>query len=77
MMEWCAPTALEHRPTPQDDEVVSFAFFHKNGFDLPDHPFLYGLMYFYRLHLHDLTSEGLLHLSVFIMLCEAFLGIEP
>jgi hypothetical protein len=33
------------------------------------------LLYYYGLHLHDLTLEGILHLSVFIMLCEGFLGI--
>ena len=39
------------------------------------HPLLRWLLYYYGLYLHDLTLEGILHLSVFIMLCEGFLGI--
>jgi hypothetical protein len=29
------------------------------------------------LHLHDLTPEGILHISIFVMLCEAFIEIKP
>ena len=36
-----------------------------------------GLLFFYSLRLHDLTSEGILHIATFITLCEAFLGIHP
>jgi hypothetical protein len=39
--------------------------------------FVHGLLYFYDLHLHDLTLEGILHIATFITLCEAFLGIKP
>src|SRR3954466_12547187 len=47
------------------------------GFTLPIHPFVRGLLYSYRLHLHDLTPSGILHIACFITLCEAFLGIYP
>ena len=38
---------------------------------------MHGLLYFYDLCLHDQMPEGILHIVTFIMLCEAFLGIEP
>ena len=44
---------------------------------LPLHPFIRGLLYSYRLQLHDLTPNGILHIVCFITLCEAFLGIYP
>jgi hypothetical protein len=36
-----------------------------------------GLLFFYGLRLHELTPEGILHITTFITLCEAFLGIHP
>ena len=39
------------------------------------HPLLRWLLYYYGLHLCNLTPEGILHLLVFIMLCEGFLAI--
>ena len=67
----------ESIPAPAADERVCFqAFFHR-GFALPLHPFVRGLLYSYRLQLHDLTPNGILHIACFITLCEAFLGIYP
>lgn len=62
---------------PGDGEIVSFTTFHRLGLCLPLLPFMWGLLFFYGLRLHDLTSEGILHIATFIMLCEAFLGIAP
>ena len=71
------PTAGEFAPVPGDQEVISFTNFHRLELGLPLHHFTCGLLYFYGLCLHDLTLEGILHIATFIMLCEAFLGIEP
>ena len=62
-------------PRLKENDVVSFVPFHLLGFGLSTHPLLRWLLYYYGLRLHDLTPEGILHLSVFIMLCEGFLGI--
>ena len=35
------------------------------------------MLYYYEIQIHHLTPESVLHLSVFVHLCEAFLGIEP
>ena len=61
-------------PRSKENQVVSFVPFHL-GFGLPVHPLLRWLLYYYGLCLHDLTLEGILHLLVFIMLCEGFLVI--
>ena len=52
---------------PKENEVVSFVPFHLLGFGLSAHPLLRWLPYYYGLRLHDLTLEGILHLSVFII----------
>ena len=62
-------------PSPKVNEVVSFAHFHSFGFVVPAHPLLRWLLYYYGVRLHDLTPEGTLHLSIFNMLCEGFLGV--
>ena len=39
--------------------------------------FFYGLLRYYRIQLHHLTPNSLVHISIFVHLFEAFLGIEP
>ena len=59
----------------KENEAVSFVPFYLLGFGLPAHPSLRWFLYYYGLRLHNRTLEGILHLSVFIMLCKGFLGI--
>ena len=33
--------------------------------------------YYYRIQLHHLTPNSFVHISIFVHLCEAFLGIKP
>ena len=72
---WRVPPKTEVEPRPKEDEVVSFAHFHSFGFGVSTHPLLWWLLYYYGLCLHDLTLEGILHLSIFIILCGGFLGV--
>ena len=72
---WRVLLRTEVEPRPKQNEVVSFTHFYSFGFGVPVHPLLRWLLYYYGLHLHDLTPQGILHLSVFIMLCEGFLGV--
>ena len=44
---------------------------------LPASDFLLGLLYYYGIQIHHLTPQSILHITVFVHLCEAFLGIEP
>jgi len=74
-LRWRVLAISEVEPRPKENEVISFVPFHLLGFRPPAHPLLRWLLYYYGLRLHDLTPKGILHLSVFIMLCEGFLGI--
>ncbi|KAK1692715.1 hypothetical protein QYE76_009412 [Lolium multiflorum] len=56
---------------------VSFVDHLIRGLAAPIHPFLRGLLYVYGLQLHHLTPNSILHISIFITLCEAFLGVQP
>jgi hypothetical protein len=64
-------------PTPPLGFRVMFLAFLLRGFSLPSHEFLCGLLFMYGVQLHQLTPNSLLHITCFITLCEAFLGVEP
>ena len=73
---WRAPRREEF-PQPQPDEVVSFLTFHERGLRYPAHWFLCGLLSEWGLELQHLNSMRVLHITGFITVCEAFLGMEP
>ena len=64
-------------PTPQPGESVVFASHFLRGLSFPIDPFVRGLMFYYGLEFHDLASESILHISSFIVVCEAFLRTTP
>ena len=41
------------------------------------HDFVRGLLYAYGVQIHDFTLNGILHIAVFMTLCECFLGVHP
>jgi hypothetical protein len=45
------------------------------GLRVAAHDFFHGLLFYSGLELLHLTLGGILHIAVFIMLCEAFLGL--
>jgi hypothetical protein len=57
--------------------VVACSEFYERGFGAPPHRFLHTLLHFYGLELHHLTPSGILHIAAFVILCEAYMGIEP
>ena len=65
------------RPKPPKGFTVMFVAFLFRGLSLPAHEFLRSLLFFYGIQLWQLTPNSILHLSIFITLCEAFLGIDP
>ena len=64
-------------PNPHDGEIVVFESFFYRGFVLPAHPFLRDLLQYYVIVLCHLTPNSILHIAIFINLCEAYLGIDP
>ncbi|KAK1618324.1 hypothetical protein QYE76_023841 [Lolium multiflorum] len=72
----CFPSE-ESYPTPPMEYRVSFVDHLIRGLSAPIHPFLRGLLFVYGLQLHHLTPNSILDISIFITLCEAFLGVQP
>ena len=44
---------------------------------MPTCPFLHGFLHYYGITLNHLNPNSILHLSIFVHLCETFLGIPP
>ena len=64
-------------PTPEPHERVVFIPHFVRGLGYPLHPFVRGLMFYYGLDFHDLAPNSFLNISAFIVVCEAFLCIQP
>ena len=65
------------RPYENTGEIVGFLPYFERGLGFPCSNFFSGLLYYYGIQLHHLTPNSFVHISVFVHLCEAFLGIEP
>ena len=63
--------------TPHGDELVVFEDYFYRGFGVAIHPFLRGLIDYYEISICNLGPISILHVSVFIYFCEAYLGILP
>ena len=71
------PDEGELIPTPRPHERVVFLPHFLRGPGFPLHPFVRRLMFYYGLDFHDLTPDAILHISSFIIVCEAFLHVNP
>ena len=74
---WRAPTSREAISRLRSDEVVSFLAFHERGLGYPVHWFLCGLLNEWGLELQQLNPTRVLHIASFVIVCKAFLGMEP
>ncbi|KAK1600867.1 hypothetical protein QYE76_017954 [Lolium multiflorum] len=72
----CFPCS-DSRPNPPAGFTVMFSAFLYQGLSLPAHEFLRCLLFSYDIQLWQLTLNSILHLAIFITVCEAFLGIDP
>lgn len=64
-------------PTPLPGERVVFLSHLIQRLGFPLHPSVRGIIFFYGLDFHHLTLNSILHLVVFITVCEAFLRVKP
>ena len=71
------PARGESFPTPGGDELVVFEDYFYRGFGVSIHPFLHRLIEYYAISLCSLVPNSILHVSVFIHFCEAYLGVLP
>ena len=65
------------RPFEKTFEIVLFKAFVERGLAILACDFLRGLLFFWGIQLHHLTPNSILHIAIFVQLCEAFLGIYP
>ena len=71
------PARRQVVPTPEPNESVVFVSHFLRGLGLAMDHFVRGLTFYYGLDFHDLAPGSLLHISSFIVVCEAFLHITP
>jgi hypothetical protein len=64
-------------PTEDTHESVVYVPFLLRRLALPISPFFRGLLDFYHLNLTHLNPNSILQISIFVHLCEAFLGVLP
>lgn len=64
-------------PKPKPSEMIVFEAHFLCGFGLPPSSFLKSVCQFYKIGLVHLKPNAIASLSVFVMLCECWLGIEP
>ena len=68
----------EHQaPTLGPGEIILFVSFIHAGLYLPASAFLHRFLNYFGISLNHLAPNAVLHLSVFVHLCETFLGIPP
>ncbi|KAK1608991.1 hypothetical protein QYE76_032664 [Lolium multiflorum] len=67
----------ESAPNPRIGYRVTFIDHLICGLSTPVHEFLRGLLFVYGIQPHQLTPNSILHISLFITLCECFLGTHP
>ncbi|KAK1682559.1 hypothetical protein QYE76_043407 [Lolium multiflorum] len=67
----------ESFPRPPIGYRVTFIDHLIHGLSTPIQEFLRVLLFVYGIQLHQLTPNSILHISIFITLCECFLGTHP
>ena len=76
LIQW-QPAEGHGRPSEKTSEIVLFKAFVECGLAIPACDFLRSLLFFWGIHLHHLTPDSILHIAIFVQLCEVFLGIYP
>ena len=67
----------ESFPHERGNESIIFLPHVLWGLGFPISDFSRGLLHHWGVQVHHLTPNSILHISIFVHLCEAFLGIEP
>ena len=64
-------------PREEANESVVFLPYVLRGLGFPISDFFRGLLHHWGVQVHHFTPNSILHISIFVHLWEAFLGIEP
>ena len=76
IIQWHS-TEGHDRPYEKGAEIILFKSFVECGLAVPACDFLRGLLFFWGIQLHHLSHNSILHISIIVHLCEAFLGVYP
>jgi hypothetical protein len=77
-MDLWRPTAGDTYSMEKNPYVVPmFARFVERGLAVPTNDFFKVLLRYYDIEYLNLNPNGIFHVSVFVHLCEAFVGIKP
>jgi hypothetical protein len=74
--EWIPP-ASGAAPSPPPGYVVSFVSFHERGFGVPASRFMRAILHHYGVELHNLSPNSISQPTIFVAVCEGYLGIAP
>src|SRR5688572_28438082 len=77
ILEWrpAFPNAWQFEEHPA--ETVMLAHFIERGLAEPTSDLFRGILKYYNLQLVHLNPNGVLHMSIFVHLCEVYLGVHP
>jgi hypothetical protein len=70
------PATGDKRSYEIAEERVLFQYFVEHGLALLTSNFFCGLLFHYGIQLHHLNPSLILHITIFVHFCVAFLGIE-
>ncbi|RLM42088.1 hypothetical protein C2845_PMPSC048697 [Panicum miliaceum] len=76
IVQW-KPSFRQFIPKEDVDQIVIFEHFVETRLALPASDFFRDLLYHWGIQIHHLNPNSIVHLSIFIHFCQAFLGIEP
>ena len=76
IIQWRPALGSDH-PYENTGEVVAFTSYLERGLGFLVLLSFLGSCAYYRIQLHHLTPNSFVHMSIFVHLCEAFMGIEP
>ena len=76
VIQW-RPSLSHDCPYENTGEIFALISYFERGLGLSCSNFFSRLLYYYGIQLHHLTPNSFVHMSIFVHLCEAFLGIEP
>jgi hypothetical protein len=74
--EWMVPSSGA-APTSPAGYVLIFVSFHERGFGVPASRFMWAILHYYGVELHNLNPNSIAQAGIFAAVCEGFLGIGP
>jgi hypothetical protein len=74
---WHAITGDPYPMEKNPDDIPMFARFVERGMAPPASDFFKGILRYYDIECLNLNPNGILHVSVFVHFCEAFVGTRP